>query len=127
MHTESDVIKRKLFSDIVDILKSVVFSTFPNLPLQRLLASDSEDISSVRMPLFASASFHWGMLGSTLGIAHIGDALESLGDGVQLQKWQRLCASILRIHLNTIGSSGGTGKRKETAEEDKPGVWDRFA
>ena len=126
MQTESDVVKRRLLQTIIDTLKSGVFSAFPDLPLERLLAGDPHSApAAAAAPSTtgpSASSFHWGMFGSTLGIAHLGDALESIGDGAQLQRWQALCAGVLRMQLSGLGlggATGSTGKQRESAGGDE--------
>jgi hypothetical protein len=119
------VVKRRLLQNIIDTLKSGVFSAFPDLPLERMLAGDPHSASASAAPSTTGASassFHWGMFGSTLGIAHLGDALESIGDGAQLQRWQALCAGVLRMQLSGLGlggAAGAMGKQRESAGGDE--------
>jgi hypothetical protein len=122
LHTESDVVKRRLLQTIVDTLKSVVFSAFPDMPLERMLSDPtfaSEAPAITASGASAASSFHWGMFGSTLGIAHLGDAFESIGDGTQLQRWQSLCARVLRTQLSNHGATGVASKQREPATSDE--------
>ncbi len=121
------MVKRRLLQTIIDTLKSGVFSAFPDLPLERLLAGDPHSAAAAAAAAPSTtgpsaSSFHWGMFGSTLGIAHLGDALESIGDGAQLQRWQALCAGVLRMQLSGLGlggATGSTGKQRESAGGDE--------
>jgi len=117
----SDLEKRKLLQRIIDNLSSVVFGAFPELPLRNwFLASDADALDLSSSP--SSSSSSWGMFGSLLGIAHLGDALESIGDGSQLKRWQSFSASILRMQLASKSNTGPEHPRdqQEPAGEGKP-------
>lgn len=118
LQTESDMIKRNLLNKIIDTLKTKVFNSFPDVPLGKILA-DVRSSEGVTLSFSTSTTFHWGMFGSTLGLAHIGDALESTGDSSQLLQWQGLFNAVLQAYLNSTGSYA-TSQRE--AEEEKPGA-----